>query len=57
MDNGAAPPGRVAIANSDAAGDAYIHLAIDQAGRGAGACGLNTRTGARLGMLLRHDRP
>jgi spermidine dehydrogenase len=25
--------GRVAIANSDAAGDAYAHLAIDQAGR------------------------
>jgi spermidine dehydrogenase len=27
------PLGRVAIANSDAAGDAYAHLAIDQAGR------------------------
>lgn len=27
------PFGRVAIANSDAAGDAYAHLAIDQAGR------------------------
>jgi spermidine dehydrogenase len=27
------PCGRVAIANSDAAGDAYAHLAIDQAGR------------------------
>jgi spermidine dehydrogenase len=25
--------GRVAIANSDAGGDAYAHLAIDQAGR------------------------
>jgi spermidine dehydrogenase len=28
--------GRVAIANSDAAGDAYAHLAIDQAGRAVG---------------------
>ena len=27
------PCGRVAIANSDAAGDAYAHLAIDQAAR------------------------
>jgi spermidine dehydrogenase len=27
------PFGRVAIANSDAAGDAYAHLAIDQAAR------------------------
>jgi spermidine dehydrogenase len=29
----AAAFGRVAIANSDAAGDAYAHLAIDQAAR------------------------
>ena len=28
--------GRVAIANSDAAGDAYAHLAIDQAARAVG---------------------
>ena len=27
------PAGRVAIANSDAGGDAYAHLAIDQAER------------------------
>ena len=27
------PAGRVAIANSDAGGDAYAHLAIDQAAR------------------------
>ena len=30
------PFGRVAIANSDAGGDAYAHLAIDQAGRAVG---------------------
>jgi hypothetical protein len=32
LDRMLGPYGRVAIANSDSAGDAYIHLAIDQAG-------------------------